>query len=125
MESKEYIKKQIQNFGAALKSDDFLELAEYEHSLIILDVALNDYALSEIARLVEDNNARIFSLEVLPLKDGVSLLVSLKMDITDISAVLRSFERYSYKIVYSYMKEDGRHDNYEDRLNELMHYLDM
>ena len=113
MKSKEFVKKQIKNFGSALNPEQFLELAEHEHSLIILDVPIKDYTLSEIARIVEDNNARIIRLEVLPLKDGISLLV------------LRSFERFSYNVIYYYMKESEMNDTYEDRLDELMHYLDM
>lgn len=125
MQSKEFIKKQIKSFVSITNPEEFLELAEYEHSMIILDVAIKDYTLSEIARLVEDNNARIVRLETLPLQDGISLLVSLKMDILDISPVLRSFERFSYKVVYYFMREGEMNDTYEDRLKELMHYLDM
>ena len=88
-------------------------------------MAVKDYTLSEIARLVEDNNARIVRLETLPLEDGMSLLVSLKIDVVDISPVLRSFERYSYDIVYYFMREGDMNEVYKDRLNELMHYLDI
>lgn len=125
MESKEFIKEQIKSYGTSPNADEYLALAEYEYSLIVLDVPIKDYTLSEIARLVEDNNARIMRVEVLPLKDGMSLLVSLKMDITDISALLRSFERYSYDVIYYFMKEGELNERYEDRLDELMHYLDM
>ncbi len=125
MQSKEFIKKQIKSFVTSTNSEEFLELAEHEHSLIILDVPIKDYTLTEIARLVEDNNARIVRLEALPLSDGSSLLVSLKIDVADISAVLRSFERFSYSVVYYFMREDKINESYEDRLDELMHYLDM
>ncbi len=125
MQSKEFIKKQIKRFVSETNSEECLELAGYENSLIILDVAVKDYTLSEIARLVEDNNARIVKLETLPLEGGLSLLVSLKMDVIDISAVLRSFERYSYNVVYYFMRKGEMNETYEDRLNELMHYLDI
>jgi len=125
MQSKEFIKKQIEQFVSASNPEEYLELAEHEHSLIVLDVPIKDYTLSEIARLTEDNNARIIRLEVLPLTDGSSLLVSLKMDVADISAVLRSFERYSYNVVYYFMREGEMNETYEDRLKELMHYLEM
>lgn len=125
MQSKEFIKKQIKSFVTATNPDEFLELTEHQHSLIILDVPIKDYTLTEIARLVEDNNARIVRLEALPLNDGSSLLVSLKIDVADISAVLRSFERFSYNVVYYFMREDKINESYEDRLDELMHYLDM
>jgi hypothetical protein len=125
MQSKEFIKKQIKRFVSATNSEEYLELVGYENSLIILDVAVKDYTLSEIARLVEDNNARIVKLETLPLEGGMSLLVSLKMDVIDISAVLRSFERYSYNVVYYFMRKGEMNETYEDRLKELMHYLDI
>ena len=125
MQSKEFIKDQVKSFVSATNPEEYLEFAEQEHSLIILDVPIKDYTLTEIARLVEDNNARIIRMEAFPLEDGISLLVSLKMDVSDISAVLRSFERFSYNIVYYFMREGEMDESYEDRLKELMLYLDM
>ena len=125
MQSKEFIKNQIKSFVTPPNPEEFLELADHEQSLIILDVPLKDYTLAEIARLVEDNNARIIRLETLPLNDGLSLLVSLRMDVIDVSAVLRSFERFSYNVIYYFMREGELNETYEDRLKELMHYLDM
>lgn len=125
MQSKEFIKKQLSSLISGVNPKEYMESAANEHSLIILDVAIMDYTLSEIARLVEDNNARIVRLETLPLEDGLSLLVSLKVDVIDISPVLRSFERYSYNVIYYFMREGEMNETYEDRLNELMHYLDI
>ena len=125
MQTKEFIKQQVRSFASGITPEQFMELTEHEYSLIVLQVPVSDYTLSEIARLVEDNNARIIRLEVLPSKDGLSLLVSLKLNIIDISPVLRSFERYSYTIIYYFMKEGEVSDTYEDRLKELLHYLDM
>ncbi len=125
MQSKEFIKKQVKSFASTITPEQFLELTENEYSLIILDVSVKDYTLTEIARLVEDNNARITRLEVLPTKDGSSLLVSLKLDVNDVSTVLRSFERFNYNVIYYFMKEGKMNDTDEDRLKELLHYLDM
>ena len=125
MQSNEFIKKQIKSLILGADPKGCFELGINENSLIILEVAVKDYTLSEIARLVEDNNARIVRLETLPLEDGMSLLVSLKIDVVDISPVLRSFERYSYDIVYYFMREGDMNEVYKDRLNELMHYLDI
>ncbi len=125
MQSKEFIKKQVKRFASGLTPDQFLEIAENEYSLVILDVPIKDYTLTEIARLVEDNNARIVRLETLPNNDGMSLLVSLKLDVINLSTILRSFERFNYNVIYYFMKEGEMNDKYEDRLNELLHYLDM
>ena len=125
MHSKEFIKKQVKSFASAITTDQFIELAENENSLIILEVSIKDYTLTEIARLVEDNNARIVRLEVLPTEDGLGLMVSMKLDVNDVSTVLRSFERFNYNVIYYFMKEGEMNDTHDDRLNELLHYLDM
>ncbi len=125
MRTKEFIKKQVKMFAASITPEQFMELTEHEYSLIVLEVPIKDYTLSEIARLVEDNNARIIRFEILPLRDGLTMLVSMKIDIIDISAVLRSFERFNYTIIYYFMKETEMNDTHEDRLKELLHYLDM
>ena len=125
MQSKEFIKKQVKNFASSITPEQFLEITESENSLVILDVPVKDYTLTEIAKLVEDNNARITRLEVLPNNDGLSFLVSLKIDVSDLSAVLRSFERFNYNVVYHFMKEGEINDTHDDRLKELLHYLAM
>ena len=81
--------------------------------------------LTEIARIVENANAHVLALTVLPLGDGSTLLVSLKLDVSDITSVLRGFERFNYKIVYSFMKEGEIDDTQRERLDELLYYLNM
>lgn len=125
MSSKEFIKKQVEKFSSSLTPEQFTELTESENSLIILEVSAKDYTLTEIARLIESNNAHVLSLTVMPLADGSSLLISIKLDVSDLSPVLRSFERFDYKVIYYYMKEGEINDKQRDRLNELLYYLDM
>lgn len=125
MSTKEFIRNQVEKFASPLTSEEFTELSETEHSLIILEVSLNDYTLTEIARIIESNNAHVVSLSVLPISDGSVLLVSIKLNIADLSAVLRSFERFNYNVVYSFMKEGEMNDTHKERLDELLYYLDM
>ncbi len=125
MSTKEFIKKQVKNFSKPLSPDQFSELSEAENSLIILEIPLIDYTLTEIARIVESNNARVISLSILPISGGNDLLVSLKLDISDLTPVLRSFERFNYNVAYFFMKEGEVTDKQKDRLNELMYYLEM
>lgn len=125
MRSDKIIRKEVKGFMTSQTYEEFVELNEHELSIIVLKVSANDYTLTQIAKLVEDNNAQIIRLEVIPSIDGLSLLISIKMNIIDISAVLRSFERFSYEVIYYYMKEGEINDTLEERLNELLHYLDM
>ena len=86
---------------------------------------LKDYTLTEIARIIEGNNAHIMSLSVLPVSDGSTVLVSIKLDISDLTPILRSFERFNYDVIYYYMKEGELNDIQRDRLQELLFYLNM
>lgn len=125
MSMKDFIKEQVEKFRKPLTPDQFSELSEAENSLIILEIPLKDYTLTEIARIVESNNAHVISLSILPIAGGNDLLVSLKLDISDLTTVLRSFERFNYNVVYYFMKEGEVTDKQKERLDELMYYLDM
>ena len=125
MSTKEFIKNQVEKFIKPFTPEQFTELSETENSLIILEIPLKDYTLTEIARIVESNNAHIIALSVLPISGGSELLVSLKLDVSELTSVLRSFVRFNYNVVYYYMKEGEITDQQKERLDELMYYLDM
>ncbi len=125
MSDKEIIKNRVEWFTSPVSPEQFAELSESENSLIILEVALRDYTLTEIARIVESNNAHVTALSVLSLSGGSALMVSLKLDVDDPTAILRSFERFNYNVVYSLMREGEVTDKQRERLDELMYYLEM
>ena len=125
MSTKEFIKEQVEKFSSSFTPEQFTELSRMENSLIILEVPLKDYTLTEIARIVESNNAHITTLNVMPISGGEFLLISLKLDTDDVSVLLRSFERFNYNVVYYFMKEGEVTDTQKERLDELMYYLDM
>ncbi|MDR1742803.1 MAG: hypothetical protein LBR48_03160 [Dysgonamonadaceae bacterium] len=125
MSAQEFIKNQVENFTLPLSKEQFVQLSEMENSLIIIEVPFKDYMLTEIARIVENNNAHVLSLTVLPVGDDSTLLVSVKLDIPDITAALRSFERFGYKVVYSFTKKGEIDDIRRERIDELLYYLNM
>ncbi|OJV82698.1 hypothetical protein [Proteiniphilum sp.] len=125
MSTKEFIKEQVEKFSSSFTPGQFTELSMMENSLIILEVPLKDYTLTEIARIVESNNAHITTLNVMPISGGEFLLISLKLDTDDVSVLLRSFERFNYNVVYYFMKEGEVTDTQKERLDELMYYLEM
>ncbi len=125
MSTKEFINNQVEKLLKPLALEQFTELSEIENSLIILEIPSKDYFLTEIARIVESNNAHVIALSIFPISGNAELLVSLKLDISDLTSVLRSFERFNYKVVYYYMKADEVTDIQQERLDELLYYLDM
>ncbi|MDH6534262.1 CBS domain-containing protein [Parabacteroides sp. 52] len=96
-----------------------------EGSVIVLEMLPQDYVLSDIARLVESNNAHVLNLLTSTEKDTGRLLVTIKIDLEDASPVIRSFERFNYNVVYHFM-ENGRIDEQlQQRMNELLYYMNM
>lgn len=125
MSVKEFIKSQVEQFASPITPGQFTELTETENSLIILEIPFKDYTLTEIARIVESNNVHVMALSVMPVAGGADMLVSLKLDADDPSAVLRSFERFNYRVVYYFMRKGEVTDTQQERLDELMYYLEM
>lgn len=122
---KDFIEQQIEKQSLSFTADNFIGLSDTENSLILLEIALNDYTLTDIARIVESNNAHVMNLFVLPIADGNTLLISVKLNLIDLSSVLMSFERFDYKVVYYKMKEGAITDTHKARLDELLYYLNM
>jgi CBS domain-containing protein len=107
--------------------DAFAELcnAEAAGSIIVLELLPQDYSLSEIARIVESNNAHILNLFSILDKDTGRLQMTIKINLEDASPVIRSFERFNYTIVYHFMKTGMVDDVLQKRMNELLHYMNM
>jgi len=51
--------------------------------------------------------------------------VSLKLNITDASAVIQTFVRYDYNIAAVYMDDSLLHDMYAERFDLFMKYLNL
>lgn len=122
---KDFIEQQIQKQTVSFTANNFLELSNTEDSMVIIEVPLIDYSLTDIARIIESNNAHVMNLFVLPIDDGNTLIISIKINLIDVSPVLMSFERFNYKVLYYKMKEGVVTDTHKERLDELLYYLDM
>ncbi len=122
---KDFIRQQIEKQSVSFTAESFLGLSDTENSLIVIEVPLVDYTLTDIARIVESNNARVMNLYVLPVADGNTLIISIKLNLLDLSPVLMSFERFNYKVLYYQMKEGAVTDTHKERLDELLYYLEM
>ncbi len=99
--------------------------AEAAGSVIVIELLPQDYALSEIARIVESNNAHILSLFSSLDKDTGRLHITIKLDLEDASPVIRSFERFNYTVLYHFMDNGAVDDLLQQRVNELLYYMNM
>lgn len=99
--------------------------AEAAGSVIVLELIPQDYVLSDIARLVEANNAHVLSLLSYPDKVTGRLQLIIKIDLEDASPVIRSFERFNYTVLYYFMEKGVVDDLLQQRMDELLHYMNI
>ena len=106
--------------------DLLLKKLETEASCVIqLEMGAYDYSLSEIARIVEDEDAKILGLAVDPIPEEPGrLLVSLLVNKADCSGIIQSFYRYNYNIANTFSAPEENQDLY-DRYSLLMRYLNV
>jgi acetoin utilization protein AcuB len=93
--------------------------------IIVLYLNSNDYSLTEIAQIVESNDAKILSLYVSNHSDSTKMEVTLKINRRELSSIVQTFNRYNYIIKASFMDEDDMDSLYENRYDSFMKYLNI
>jgi CBS domain-containing protein len=117
------------NYLGSITSADLLDhLAEMlgvmrEGGIIVLQVFERDHSIQQIARIIEENNAKILSLSVVPAAEG-NLEMHIKIDLPDLNPILQSLERFNYNVLSKFQASQFD-DELKDRYNELMRYLNM
>lgn len=92
--------------------------------IIVLELNKVDYSMTQIAQIVESNNAKILSSYVLSLPDSTKIEVTLKINEIDLERILRTFVRYEYVIKASYQKSQFE-DDLRNRFDALMNFMNL
>jgi acetoin utilization protein AcuB len=102
------------------------EIAAVENpgGVIILDVNYNNYSLSEIAQIVESNDAKILNLCVTSSKDSTQLEITLKTNKININPILQTFNRYNYNVKATFA-EKTNYEDMKERMDEFLNYLNI
>jgi CBS domain-containing protein len=90
--------------------------------ILVLEINQTDYSLSEIARIVESNDARILSANVTSTPDSTKMEVTLKINRNSMDGIIQTFNRFDYVISASY-HQSSYDDMLGNRYDELMRYL--
>jgi CBS domain-containing protein len=93
--------------------------------IIVLEMIERDYSLTQIAQIVESNNIKVLSMYITSPKESTRLEVTLKVNTTDLLALLRTFERYNYDVKTWVTTNDSIDRFYSERFDLLMKYLNM
>jgi len=90
--------------------------------IIVLEMASTDYSMAQIAQIVESNDAKILSSYIMSSVDSTNIEVTLKINLFELDRIIRTFERYDYKIKASFQKSTDD-DDLQFRYDALMKYL--
>lgn len=92
--------------------------------IIVMEMERTQFAISEISRIVESNDATILHLNTTIQPDTGLLTVSLHLNKKEIAAIVSSFERYEYDIIY-YFGDEKFENEIHSNYRHLMSYLDI
>lgn len=93
-------------------------------SVLVIEVTERDYSLAHIAQCVETNNARLLSAFITSSPNSAMIEVTLKINQSDLSRIIQTFERFKYSIVGTFHK-DSFHDDLQRRYDELMKFINI
>ncbi|MDR1556935.1 MAG: CBS domain-containing protein [Tannerellaceae bacterium] len=99
--------------------------AEAAGSVVVVGLTPRDYVLSDIARIIEANNAHVLNLLSNTDSDTGRLIITIKIDLEDATPIIRSFERFNYTVLYHFMKRGMVDDVLQRRMDELLFYMNM
>ena len=91
-------------------------------ALIVLEIDNASYSFGEISRLVETNDAFITQLNTFLDPSTGKLTVTLRINKTEVSDIVATFQRYDYSVVYFFGEEQYQNElqhNYKNLLNYL------
>lgn len=117
------------NYIGSITLEDLVEkLSEMQGAhqrggIIVLEMWEKDYSLQQIARIIEENDAKILSTSVSPGEDG-KIEVNLKVNKPEINRMIQSFERFGYHIKGNYQEPEYTED-LRKRYEELMRMLNI
>lgn len=93
-------------------------------SLLVLEVNKRSYTLSEMARIVELENASIICSFISEIPNNANVFVTLKINRADIQSIIKAFDRYDYQIKATYAEEEIM-DDLRERYDSLMSFLNV
>lgn len=120
---------ELNNYMGSIDSADLLDyLADLlgvmnEGGIIVLQISERDYSIQQIARIIEENNAKVLSLSALAVSGG-NLEIHIKIDHPDLNPILRSLERFNYTVLSKFQASEFD-EELKGRYDELMRYLNM
>lgn len=93
-------------------------------AILILEINQIDYQLSQIAQIVESNDAKVLAFYITSNPNSTVLEVTLRINRKDLTPIIQTFQRYDYTISASYHESEHAVDM-KERFDNFMKYLNM
>jgi CBS-domain-containing membrane protein len=92
-------------------------------AVLVVEKAMKEYAMSELAQIIEAENAKFIGAIISEMRDN-NIQLTIKINTQNYNDVLQSLRRYGYKIVYG-VKDDQLMKNLKERSDYLNMYLNL
>jgi acetoin utilization protein AcuB len=115
--------------GAITTSELLLQLTKLTGlmdggALLVLEMDPAQFSISELARLVETNDAHILQLNTSTNEISGQLQVTIRLNRLQVSDILATFQRYEYQVVF-YAGEEQYENELRRNYQHLMNFLEM
>jgi predicted transcriptional regulator len=94
-------------------------------AFIVLEINQNDIVLSQIAQIVESQDAKVLNLFITDSSDSTKSNVIIKVNTMEIQTLVQTFNRYNYIIKATYTEDEKMQSDLRDRYDGLMRYLNV
>lgn len=121
------LNKSEKYLGYLCADDLFGEFAKYPlfsetGAMLIVQINEKSYSMTEIAKIVESNNAKIYGCYISAFL-GDDVQITLKISSGNLSSIDETFERYGYNVVMKYY-DDEKEDLIKDRFGFFQKYME-
>lgn len=122
------INKEEKYLGYLSCDDIFSEFSKYplfseNGAMVVIQTTNRHYSFTEIAQIVESNNAKIYGCFLSAAQDDY-LQITLKISNENLSSIDETFERYGYTVVQKYYN-DEKDELMKDRFGFFQKFLEI
>lgn len=100
-----------------------LPLLSEPSAMLTVKIPTKQYSMSEVAKIVESNNGRIFGSFISGFEEDLTE-VTIKFNAESLTSVVETFERFGYLVKLKFFN-DEKQTLMHDRFDQLMKYLDV
>ena len=92
--------------------------------ILILGLNVRDYSMTQVAQIIEGDNAKILSSYTSSQEDSLKIELIIKINRTDLSSIVAAFDRYDYDVKATF-HQSIHDDDMERRYDQFIKYLNM